>query len=88
MKNSNLHDQYIDELAQELLKEVDFCVLIDLLVLTGWTKVVLPKFISLSQRDIILNWCFDNLKNEWKNSDNSFVFESKSDATWFTLRWI
>lgn len=81
------YDKVMDKLAEELAQEIDFGVLADALVLSGWTKIVLPYFDSRYHSIDVENWAIENC-SKFKHHATTYVFESGNDATAFALKWL
>jgi len=68
--------------------EIDWEILANLLVQSGWFMVDLDRFINNNQAVDIETWIDDNCKGKYKKRSRTFVFEKKEDAAWFKLRWL
>jgi hypothetical protein len=82
-----LKEDILDDMAKSIAKEMDFHIISDLLVDTGWTSVKLNRFSYAETLDINY-WLATNCTGEWKNLSTRYVFEKKQDAEWFILRWM
>lgn len=83
-----LAEEYAGMLADEIQKEIDESIMLDMLVWQGWTKVPLHYHNAKHAVDVI-DWCIANLpENKWKRLSDSYVFCNKQDAEWFILRWL
>ena len=82
----NLSEEYMDILAQEMQKEIDESVMLEMLVIGGWTKVQY-SYKSREHSVDVINWIDENIKDGYKRLSDSFVFEEKKHAEWFILRW-
>ena len=80
----NLQNEIIDKLADDMAKEIDYDMLVNLL---NWTRVELPPFDSRYQAVDIANWCTENCTGKFMNFGVKFAFEKSKDAEWFILRW-
>ena len=80
----NLEHEMLDKLANDMAKEIDYDMLVDLL---NWTKVELPPFDSRYHAVDIADWCTDNCTGKFMNFGVKFAFEKSKDAEWFILRW-
>lgn len=69
--------------AKEIAEEIDWEILTDILNDTlGWTKI------RINNNDAgIYAWLEVNCYGKYKTRGNCFVFENKTDAEWFLLRW-
>ena len=80
----NIQNEYLDKLADDMAKEIDYDILVNLL---NWTRVELPPFDSRYQAVDIADWCTDNCTGKFMNFGVKFAFEKSKDAEWFILRW-
>lgn len=84
---SELEDTMAEVLANEIQKEIDQSIMLDMLVSTGWTKVEFSAKDKDHATDIIL-WLGSHCKkNTWSRLGTCYVFKNKKDAEWFVLRW-
>jgi hypothetical protein len=74
----------LDKLAEDVAKEIDYDMLVNLL---NWTQVVLPPFDNRYHAVDIADWCTDNCTGKFMNFGVKFAFEKSKDAEWFILRW-
>lgn len=85
----NLEDEIAEELSNQIRKEIDFEVLVDVLVnACGWHRVDMERFEDNRQAVDITTWCHDNAQGNWKRNGCKFVFEDSKDAVMFTLKWL
>ena len=80
----NLEHEMLDKLANDMAKEIDYDLLVNLL---KWTQVELPPFDSRYHAVDISDWCTDNCTGKFMNHGVKFAFEKSKDAEWFILRW-
>ena len=80
----SLENIILDKLAEDVAKEIDYDMLVNLL---NWTQVVLPPFDSRYSAIDIADWCTDNCTGKFMNFGVKFAFEKSKDAEWFILRW-
>jgi hypothetical protein len=80
----NIQNEYLDKLADDMAKEMDYDIIVDCL---GWTRVELLPFINRYNAVDIADWCTDNCTGKFKNFGVRFAFEKSKDAEWFILRW-
>lgn len=86
---SNLEDEIVNELSEQMCSSIDFEILSDVLVSAcGWHRVSLERFKNNHHAVDIANWCHDNIKNEWKRNGCNFIFEDTGDAVNFTFKWL
>ncbi len=83
-----LEDQYADILADEIKKEIDESIMLDMLVWQGWTKVELERLKDRHESIDIEEWVEENCTGKHAKLGRTFVFEKKQDAEWFILKWL
>lgn len=81
-------DAAVNKAAAELAEEIDFSIIADMLVESGWTSVEVPFWVSNKQAVDVDTWLFFTCKGEYKKHDRRFIFELTQDANWFKLRWL
>lgn len=67
-------------------KEIDWNIMTDNLHNSGWIKVQI-SFVTLKHSRDVQNWLIENCKFRFYRIVGGYLFEDKSDAEWFTLRW-
>ena len=82
-----LEQDILNDMGNQMAKEMDFHIIADLLVDIGWTSVELKRFHSRENSVDIIEWLETTCTGEWKNLSTRFIFEKKQDAEWFILRW-
>jgi hypothetical protein len=82
-----LEEDLLNDMGNQMAKEMDFHIIADLLEDIGWTSVELKRFHSRENAVDITEWLETNCTGEWKNLSTRYVFEKKQDAEWFILRW-
>ena len=82
-----LREDIIDEITKDYAKQMDWEIVADCLVSSGWTNVKLNRFRNNTEAVDIIDWINDNCTGEWKNLSTRYIFEKKQDAEWFILRW-
>lgn len=82
-----LEEEIQYKLSNQIAKDIDFQILAEMLVNSGWTKVVLQRGALPCTGPELHEWRQRNLKGEWKAHNNVWVFEKAEDAVVFTLRW-
>jgi hypothetical protein len=82
-----LEEDILNNISKQLSSSIDWEILADLLVDTGWTSVKLNRFRNGIEAVDIIDWIDANCTGEWKNLSTRFIFEKKQDAEWFILRW-
>jgi hypothetical protein len=83
----NIEQEIIDNAAKALANEIDFEILVGMLVELGWTKVVLSPM-TWEDSYYIDMWTAQNIKGNFETMGLVWVFENIQDANWFKLRWL
>ncbi len=83
-----LSDEYAGMLADEIKNQIDNEIMIDMLVLGGWTKVELERLKDRYESIDIELWIDENCTGKHAKLGRTFVFEKKQDAEWFILKWL
>jgi hypothetical protein len=83
----NLEEEITTKLSNEIAKEIDFELMIDVLKACGWHVVKLSSLLNRKRSIDILEWCESNSRNRYKHQGSTFVFEDQGDAVNFALRW-
>lgn len=76
----------LDRAAKEMADEIDWGILADLYLESGWTQVVVEDY-TQKYRQGMADWIFDNIKGRKTGFKGRWLFERASDATWFRIRW-
>lgn len=77
----------LDELAKTIQEEIDYEVMCDMLVVTGWHKVVLSGMDNITLYEI-QKWIDTEAKGKVESRGGPiWIFEKAEDAEWFTLKW-
>lgn len=84
----SLEDEIVKDLSTEIQTEIDFHILLDMLVQLGWKKVTLTRFFSRKHSIDILMWCDEYVKHPFEHKGTIFVFQDEGDAINFTLKWL
>ncbi len=85
---NDLEEQIANDLSTAIRDEMDFEILVGMLVQLGWKKVVLTKIHNRKSVINILQWCDEHIKHPFQHREHTFVFLNEGDAINFTLRWI
>ena len=78
-----LEEQFAAQLSDEIAREIDNEILVELMVAGGYKKVKWTKLVSGS----MAAWCMDNCTGHWDTLGSYFLFKDANDAALFTLRW-
>lgn len=87
MTKVSLEDEITNHISSEIAKEIDFEIMSDLLVASGWVKVVLRPMTWERGAEIDL-WTELNVKGKFQTMGLVWIFEKSEDANWFALRWL
>ena len=82
-----LYEQQIEHAAKLLAEDVDFQVMTQVLVESGWTKVVLNPM-TAEQGSEIDKWVEKNVKGNVDTRGLVWIFKEPKEANWFKLRWL
>lgn len=88
MKTISLEDEIAENLAKEISEEIDFGIMKDLLIESGWYTVELSTLTNREQLFDIRDWITKNCKNGHVAREKTFIFKCKKEAEWFSLRWL
>jgi len=83
-----LEEQIAEDMAREMSEEIDFDVMKDLLTESGWYTVQLLTLGSREKSIDIKDWITKNCKRGFVSRGRTFIFKSKKEAEWFSLRWL
>ena len=83
-----LEEQIAEDMAREMSGEIDFDVMKDLLTESGWYTVQLLTLGSREKSIDIKDWVTKNCKKGFVSRGRTFIFKSKKEAEWFSLRWL
>jgi hypothetical protein len=82
-----LEEELMEKMSKELAQEVDFGILSDMLIYSGWVKIELETLESKENAIDINEWLDINCKYKVSRLGRKFLFESSAEAEWFILRW-
>jgi len=83
-----LEEHIAEDMAREMSEEIDFDVMKDLLTESGWYTVQLLTLGSREKSIDIKDWVTKNCKRGFVSRGRTFIFKSKKEAEWFSLRWL
>ena len=84
----DLLDELLNKFSEDLAKEIDFDVMVELRNARGWTLVELTPFTSRNL--LAAEWAKNHTTGRWDyggSLSNKFIFEQEADATAFLLKW-
>ena len=82
-----ISEDIIDDISKQMASDMDWLIIADCLVDSGWTNVKLNRFYNNEEAIDINVWLEQNCTDEWKNLSTRYIFKKKQDAEWFILRW-
>jgi hypothetical protein len=83
-----LTEDILDDISNSIAKEMDWHIIADVLVSSGWTNIQIKRFRNNEEAVDINLWLEQNCTGEWKNLATRYIFKKKQDAEWFSLRWL
>jgi len=83
-----LEDEIAENIAKEMADDIDFEIMKELLIESGWYVIELLSLGSREQSIDIKDWVTKNCKRGFIARGKTFVFKSKKEAEWFSLRWL
>ena len=83
-----LKEDILDDISNSIAKEMDWHIIADVLVSSGWTNIQIKRFRNNEEAVDINLWLEQNCTGEWKNLATRYIFKKKQDAEWFSLRWL
>ena len=86
MSSTDLEQEIGDLLAQEITKTIDFKVIGEMLVFTGWTQVEIDYGVDKKWVDV-MNWVDEIATDEYKEHNGVWLFKNVKDALMFRLKW-
>jgi len=87
IKTTSLEEQITEDLAKEMAEEMDFGIMKELLIGSGWYTVELLTLGSREKSIELRDWVTKNCKRGFVSRGKTFIFKSKKEAEWFSLRW-
>jgi hypothetical protein len=83
---TDLEDELMKSMADEIQKEIDGGIMMELLGANNWHKVKLyPMTMETSEE--VDAWVASNTKGRHWTQGIVWMFEQEQDAMWFNLRW-
>lgn len=83
-----LEEQYAEQAAQAMAREIDREMLWGMLKEIGWTRVMLDRFTDNKHAVDISYWLEENCTGAYERNGRDFIFEKEKDASLFILRWV
>lgn len=85
---TDLEEELSEKMSAILAEEIDWELIVDLMVSVGWTRVRLERFDHRHHAIDIHDWLVENCSGHYKSRGSTFVFEKAEEAEWFSLRWL
>ena len=82
---NNIIDELYNVLQEEITKEMDEEIIIELMESLGW---IIVKNKKAWNRSAAKDWMAENLKGGYKISHGACAFELEEDASLFALTWL
>jgi hypothetical protein len=79
--------ELIAQLSDDLAKSIDFSIIAQMLVDSGWLSVVTPHQVN-HRTPGMAEWMEENCQGKYQYHDQTFLFEDARDISMFTLRWL
>ena len=86
MNTDQEYQDYIDEAAKEMCRQLDAHILAEQYIKSGWAEVVVDPW-RHSSSSTINYWCKHNIGKFIKDG-NRWIIKDAKDATMFALRWL
>jgi hypothetical protein len=86
-RSGELQEKMIEEAAENLAKDIDFEIMSNIMLESGWIKVVL-KPMTWEDSYEIDDWVSNNIKGNFDTRGLVWIFENVKEANWFKLRWL
>lgn len=76
------------QVFEELSKATNWEITSDILIMSGWSLVILLDDRYNENRKDIEDWVPKNIRGKFLNYYGQWIFEDEKDANWFKLRWL
>lgn len=84
---TDLQEEIINQMGNQMSKEIDFEILCGMLTELGWKKIIL-KPMTHEEGCEIDDWVDVHVKGHFETMGLVWIFENEEDANWFALRWL
>ena len=85
--NKDLEYQVGNDATQSIADDIDFEIMMEMLLAIGWHKVVLRPMTWEDGATIDL-WVVNNIKCSFHTRGLVWLFKDAKDANWFSVRWL
>ena len=86
-ERQSMIDAAVQRAAKELADEMDFSILADLYKESGWTEIEFNPWWKEATAGAMKQWLEANCKGHRMSRGKRFLFQDKSDAINFVLKW-
>lgn len=83
-----LEEQYAEQAAQAMAREIDREMLWGMLKEIGWTRVMIDRLQDNKHAIDISYWLEEHCEGAYERNGRDFIFEKEKDATMFILKWV
>jgi hypothetical protein len=84
---NSIEEDILNKAGKRMADEIDFQILVDMLVQIGWCKVILSPM-TIEDGIEVDYWTAKHVKGNFETMGLVWVFEQEEDANWFALRWL
>jgi hypothetical protein len=84
---NSIEEDILNKAGKRMADEIDFQILVDMLVQIGWRKVILSPM-TIEDGIEVDYWTAKHVKGNFETMGLVWVFEQEEDANWFALRWL
>lgn len=78
-----LEDELASAMSRELRDEIDWSIILSLLMQVGWTLI----YVDPKHQIQISNWLIENSITDYQHRNGHYLFKEPKDATAFALKW-
>lgn len=82
----NLQQEYLDFLGEEMQRSIDFDVICNLLIDSGWTRLEI-EYNQTQPWVAVKDWAGQNFEGTHREHAGVWLIENAKDATMFALKW-
>ena len=87
MSTVKIQDEMMNRMAKEIAAEIDFEVMVSLMIQSGWHKVKLDRFRDNNHAIDVTYWVEEHAVGGHIKHGTTYVFEEEGDAVNFALKW-
>lgn len=86
-RSNDLFSKIEEQAAQRMADDIDWQLIADLKIASGWSKVVLDPM-TWERSYEVDDWVSDNIKGPFDTRGLVWIFKEAREANWFSLRWL